>query len=147
KRTPPIRPRAGEARFRGDENIPIRMQRFMNEPLGDIRSVRIRRIDEVDAELRQTLQRADRFLPILRLAPDAGPGETHRAKAEPVNADVAADIERAGWGGTRCGAHASSPADFRAVRSSSCSQTTFRWRYTGEYCVNENGCRHRASLA
>ena len=47
------------------------MQRLRDQVLADLRSIRIRRIDQIHAEIRQPLQNALRLLAIFRLAPDA----------------------------------------------------------------------------
>ena len=68
----------------------------MDQQLRHVRPVGIRRIDEVDAKLGQSLQRAERFLAVGRRASNAGAGDAHGAEAETIDLDVAADLEAAG---------------------------------------------------
>jgi hypothetical protein len=87
---------AGQAALGGDDRLAaIGMQRFLDQPFGDIGAVGIGRIDEVDAEFRQALQRADGFGMIGRLAPDALAGDAHGAETETIDLDIAADLEGA----------------------------------------------------
>jgi hypothetical protein len=71
------------------------MKRLTNQFFTYIRSIRIRRVDEVDAELDRTAQDCDGFRPISWLAPHAVACQLHRTEAQPVNAKIAADCERA----------------------------------------------------
>src|SRR5207245_1676867 len=52
-------------------------------------------VDEVDAELDRTPEHADRGVVVLRRTPDALAGDAHRAEAETVHGQLAAEGERA----------------------------------------------------
>ncbi len=98
---PDIAPRANQSALGRDHQAGrIRMQRLADQPLADVGAVRIRRVDEVHAELQRPLQHASRVLRVLGLAPDAWPGQAHRTEAEAIDAQVAADGYRAGGGRT-----------------------------------------------
>ena len=71
------------------------MQRLADQVFADERSVRVRRVDEVDPELRQPPQDTQRLVSIVRLTPDALARDAHRAEAESIDGEVAADVERA----------------------------------------------------
>ena len=53
-------------------------------------------VDEVDAELDRAAQDRLRLVAVGGRAPDAGAGDPHRAEAEAVDGQVAADTDRAG---------------------------------------------------
>jgi len=57
------------------------MQRFGDQALANLRSIGIRGVDEVDAELHRAAQHAPRLGRILGLAPDPRPGDAHGAEA------------------------------------------------------------------
>src|SRR3546814_9014936 len=69
------------------------MKRLADELLGNVGSVGIGRVDEGHSQLWQSSQRAERLLPVGRLAPYALAGDPHRAEAEAVDLDIAADPE------------------------------------------------------
>src|ERR1700750_1482794 len=67
-----------------------------------MRPIRVSGVDEIDAQLQRSPQHSNRFLVIRWLAPHPRPGNSHRAKAEAIDTEVAADIEGAaewcyGW--------------------------------------------------
>src|ERR1017187_2175128 len=68
----------------------IRIQRLGNQLLTDIRTVGIRGVDEVDAQLKRAVQYAARLRRVLRCAPDIGSGNAHGAKAEAIHDQIAA---------------------------------------------------------
>src|SRR3546814_587593 len=74
------------------------MKRLADELLGNVGSVGIGRVDEGHSQLWQSSQRAERLLPVGRLAPYALAGDPHRAEAEAVDLDIAADPEGASGG-------------------------------------------------
>ena len=76
------------------ETVGVRVQRSRDELLGDVRAVAVGRVDEVDAELDRAPQHRDRGVVVARRAPDALAGDPHRAEAEAVDLEVAADRER-----------------------------------------------------
>ena len=94
---PHLRAGSRQAGLGGDEDVAVGMQRFADQLLGDIRPIGIGGVDEVHAELGQALQRADRFGPVGRLAPNSAAGDAHRAEAEAVDLDIAADPEGTGF--------------------------------------------------
>src|ERR1044072_4838204 len=69
------------------------MQRLRDQLFADFRTVRLGRVDEIHAELDRALEDANRFIAILRRTPDAFAGDAHRAEAEPVDREIAADGE------------------------------------------------------
>src|SRR5687768_11417761 len=71
QRRPLIRTRSRKARLGRHHEAPIRMQRLADELLRHVRPVRIRRVDEVDADLRETPKGTQRLGAIRRIAPDA----------------------------------------------------------------------------
>ena len=86
----------------------IRVKRFGNKALRDFRAVRVRRVDERDAEFHSAPQHGDAFLGVGWLTPNTFSGESHRAKAEPMNGKISSDCEDAASGGglvCQCGCH------------------------------------------
>src|SRR5207248_10672064 len=71
------------------------------EPLADLRTVGVGGIDESHAQLERPSQHPPALLWVLRLSPDARARETHRPEAEPVDGEVAAEVDpaRVGDGG------------------------------------------------
>jgi hypothetical protein len=92
---PDARARPPEPSLRGDEDAAIRIECFADELLRDIRPIGICGVDEIDAELRDALQRPQRFRSIFGRTPDAAAGDAHRAEAEAMDLGIAADLERA----------------------------------------------------
>src|SRR6476469_5125673 len=86
-----------------DQHAAIRMKRFLDQLLGDIRPIGIGGIDKIDAELGQTPQGAKRLSAVGRRTPNARAGDAHGAEAEAMNQDVAADLEGAGLAGVELG--------------------------------------------
>jgi hypothetical protein len=96
---PPVRRPNAWARTRqpglgGDQHAAIRMERLADELLRQVRPVGIGSVDEVDAELRQALQRAYGLRLVFRRTPNAFSGDAHGAEAEAMDFDLAADLER-----------------------------------------------------
>jgi hypothetical protein len=88
-----------EARFgRNDEIRRIRIQRLRNQSLRDFGPVRIRSVDDRDAELDGGFQDRNRLVVVGRLAPNAGPRDAHCAKAEPMHRKIAANRKGAARG-------------------------------------------------
>ena len=100
---PPVRSGARQARLGRDAHVPVRVQRLADEALGDVRAVRVGRVDEVDPQLARPPQRPDRLAAIGRLAPDARTGDSHRAEPEAMDPEVAAYLERPGGRRIRLG--------------------------------------------
>ena len=73
----------------------IGMQRLADQLLGNIGAIGIGGVDEIDAQFRQPLQHPQRLGLVARRTPDAGTGDLHGAKAQPVDRDLAADLEGA----------------------------------------------------
>src|SRR5450755_890591 len=67
--------RTGQPGLGGDANVAVRVERFVDEALGDVRTVRIGRVDEVDPQLARSFQGADCLRGIGRLAPDPRSGD------------------------------------------------------------------------
>ena len=84
-----------ESRLRRDhEPVGIRVERLADQLLVHVRPVRVGRVDEVDPELDGAAQDTDRLVVVARRAPDTRAGLLHRAEAEAVDPEVAADRER-----------------------------------------------------
>jgi len=81
---------------RDHEFLGVRMQRLVDQLLGDERPVRVGCVDERDAQLDRAPEHADGLVGVRRLAPDALAGQLHRAVAEPVDGRLPADLEGAG---------------------------------------------------
>ena len=80
--------RAGafEPAFRGDhQSFGIRMERFGDQFFADVRSIRFRCVDEVDAELDGPAEDRDGLVVISRRSPDACAGDAHCSESEAVN--------------------------------------------------------------
>ncbi len=101
QRPPRLRARPGEAAFRRDHHVFVRMQDLADEILADERAIGIRRVDEIDAEFRQQTQSFARRGGIGRIAPDAFASQPHGAEAEAVDCEIAADLELACAGSGR----------------------------------------------
>ena len=101
---PPIRHpfvRAGpvEAGFRRDhEPCWVRIERFGDEFFSHVRAVGISCVDKIDPEFNGAAQNSNRFVVIFRRPPDSFSREAHGAEAEPVDDEIAADSELAGFG-------------------------------------------------
>src|SRR5262249_2050867 len=91
--------RAREPGFGGNEKAVIRIERLADQLLGDIGAIGIGGVDEIDAEFGHALKRSERFGAILRRTPHARSGDAHRAEAEAMHLDVAANREGAGSAG------------------------------------------------
>src|SRR6185369_5968190 len=80
-RHPLVWARAVEACFSSDdEPRGIRMEGFGDDFLADVRSIRIRRVNKVDAEFDGATQDANGFLAVLGLAPHTRAGDAHGSK-------------------------------------------------------------------
>ena len=89
-------PGAGEAAFGGDMDRSVGVQRLADQVLGEVGPVGIGRVDEIDAEFGQAPERAQRFGAVLWRSPDSAPDDAHRAEAETVDLERAADAEASG---------------------------------------------------
>src|SRR6266481_8421612 len=106
-RSPVWHPLAGsrpcQAAFgRYNETFRVRMERFCDKQFARLRPVRIRRIDQIHTEFDGASENLERVLPIGRPTPDALPGNTHRAKTEPVDCKVAIQFPSSICGHFRC---------------------------------------------
>src|SRR5467141_3773033 len=89
---PLVRARPLEATLRRDDDaFRIGIQSLSEDCLADIGAVRIRRVDEIDAEFDGLSHDANGLTPIRRFAPDALAGEPHRTKSEPSHKEIVAD--------------------------------------------------------
>lgn len=75
------------------------MQRLADKRVADEGVVGIRGVDEGDAELHRAAQDADGFVVVAGRSPEARTGQPHRAVAQAVDREIAAESERAGGGG------------------------------------------------
>ena len=74
----------------------VRVQRLVDQVLGDVGAVGVGGVDEVDAQLGQRGEHGERLVVVRGRAPDAVAGDAHGAVAEAGDLEVAADLERAG---------------------------------------------------
>jgi hypothetical protein len=98
---PPVHlPLAGSATpetgLGGDQHAGVGMQRLVDQQFRHVGSVGVGRVDKVDAEIGQALERAQHFRAVGRRAPNALAGDAHGAEAQAIDLDVAADLEAAG---------------------------------------------------
>jgi len=70
-----------------------RMERFGDEQLVRFRSVSVGGIDQIHTELDRALQHLDRVCAVGWPTPNAFARETHRAETEPIDFEIAADLE------------------------------------------------------
>src|SRR5579875_3873397 len=83
--------------LRGDHKIfRIRIQGFGDEFLGDEWSIGVCGIDKVDSQLDSLAQNGKRSRAVFGRPPDSLACNSHRAVAEPMNGQIAADGERTG---------------------------------------------------
>jgi hypothetical protein len=64
----------------------IRMERLVDELVGDVRAIELGGVDVIDAGLHCPTQHGDRSISILRRPEDACTGELHRPKTEAMDA-------------------------------------------------------------
>jgi len=83
-----------ESRLGGDQQAVIRVERLADQHLGNVGSVGVGGVDEVDMERRQPFQDTDSLRAIVRFAPYAGARDPHGAEAEAIDRDFAADRKR-----------------------------------------------------
>src|SRR5207249_12032015 len=81
-----------EAAFGRDHQIAwIWIQRFRDQRLADVRTVRIRRVYERNAEPDCSMQCGKRRTAIGRRSPDPGPCHAHRAETKSMQRQIAAE--------------------------------------------------------
>src|SRR5262249_32788745 len=89
---PGLTPRSPEPAFgRDDQAFRIRVERFGNEPLVDLRTVGVGGIDEGDAELDSTPQHALSTRTIKRFTPYTRAAQAHGAEPEAIHGGVATE--------------------------------------------------------
>src|SRR5439155_18832071 len=92
---PLIRPLARQPALGGDNQLGwIGVQRFRDQVLGNMRTIGIGCIDEVDAEVNRRAQYGPRLLQVYRISPDPWTREAHGTEAETMNRQVASQKER-----------------------------------------------------
>src|SRR5216684_265267 len=97
---PLVRARPLEATLcRDDDAFRIGIQSFSNDALADIGAVRIRRVNEIDAEFDCASHDANGVTPLRRFAPDSLAGEPHRTQSEPSDEEIVADQQFAAEAG------------------------------------------------
>ncbi len=96
---PDVGRRALEAALGGDGHAVVRVQRLLDQLLRYFGAIGIGRVDEVDAQLGQTAQRGERAVAVGRRAEDARARDAHRAVAQAVDLEFAADAEGPGMRG------------------------------------------------
>jgi hypothetical protein len=93
---PGLTPRSPEPAFgRDDQAFRIRVERFGNEPLVDLRTVGVGGIDEGDAEPDSTHQHALSTRTIERFTPYTRAAQAHGAEPEAIHGRVATEGEAA----------------------------------------------------
>src|SRR6202042_2256663 len=103
---PVARPGSQEAALgRDDQAVRIRVQGLGDERLAHLRAVGIGRVDEVDVQFQRPAQGRLGLLAVRWLTPDPSARDPHRAVAQPVNREVAADVYGAGRRGRRVSRH------------------------------------------
>jgi hypothetical protein len=108
-RVPFARAGAGEPALGRDRDALVRVERLAQQILGDERPVGIGCVEQVDAELDRAAQHRYRGGSVARLAPHTGAWQLHRAVAESVYGQLAAEREgAAGLDGGSGGRHGSS---------------------------------------
>jgi hypothetical protein len=94
---PLVRTAARQAALGGDDEIiGVGVQRLGDQPLRDLGAVGVRCVDQVDVELDRAPQYPPALVGVAWLTPDSVAGEPHRAEAEAVDGQLAADVEGAG---------------------------------------------------
>ena len=81
---------------RNQVDASIRVQRFVDELLGDVGAVGIGGVDEIDPEPGKPLQGPGGLGPVHRWAPDTRTGDAHGSETESIDLDITADLERTG---------------------------------------------------
>jgi hypothetical protein len=71
-----------------DEIVGIGMQGFLDETIGDMRAIKIARIDMVHAAFDSQAQHGQCRIVIFRRPEDAGAGKLHCAIAKPLHAAI-----------------------------------------------------------
>jgi hypothetical protein len=66
------------------------MERLGDEQFACFRAVSIGRVDQIHTKLDCAPQHFERVLPVRRPPPNAFPSDAHRAKAEPIDREIAA---------------------------------------------------------
>src|ERR1700735_48042 len=93
-RHPFIRTRTFESRFRCDHQARrVWVECFGNNFLAYARAVRIGGVDKINSERDGIVKNADGFVAVLGLAPNSFAGDSHRAVAEAVDAQVASNLK------------------------------------------------------
>jgi hypothetical protein len=84
-----------KAALRRDDQVSgVGIKRFGDQRLADCRAVGIGGVDEIDAAVNHPAQQREGARAAWRVAPDAGAGDAHRAKAEAPYRKIAADRDR-----------------------------------------------------
>jgi hypothetical protein len=78
------------------------MKRLRDQQFADFGAVSVGGVDKVHTELDDPTQNFERIFSISRPTPDAFAGDPHRAKAESINREIAAQEEGSMTGRTRC---------------------------------------------
>src|SRR6266480_7360771 len=83
----------GQTAFRGDnKSLGIRVERLRYEQFACFRPVRVGGVDQVHTEFDGAPQNLERVLSIRRPTPNPFPGDAHRAKAESIDREIAAQL-------------------------------------------------------
>ena len=109
ERNPDVRAGSREAALGPDMDLAVRRKSFPDQLFGKIGAIGIGGVDEVDAEIGQAAQRFQRLGAVRGRAPDSAADDAHRAEAEAVDVEGAADAKAAGLGGVD---HGQSPRVF-----------------------------------
>src|SRR6185369_2160128 len=97
---PLVRARPLEAPFRGDDDaFRIGIQSLRNDALADMGAVRIRRVNEIDAEFDGASHDANGLVSVPGFAPDSLTGQPHRTESEPGHEEIVTDQQFAAEAG------------------------------------------------
>src|SRR6266436_4994909 len=90
---PLARSRSCETAFcRDNKPLGIRMERLCDQQLACFRAVSVCRVDQVHTQFDGALENFDRIVAVGRPTPNTFPGYPHRAKAEPIDGKIAAQL-------------------------------------------------------
>ena len=143
ERNPDVRAGAREPALGRDLNLAVGRKRFAYQLFGKVRAVGVRGVDEVDAEIGQPAQRLQHLGAIGRRTPDSTADDAHRAEAETIDVEGAANAKAAGFSGVD---HGSSPKSLLSALTASWPAAASRIEST-IYCrrsSSQRSCRdHR----
>ena len=122
----------------------VRVKRLRNQPLGNLRSVCVRGVNQVHAQLNRPPQHAPRSLRVVRLAPCTRPHQAHRSVTHPVHRQVAANQESsARCRVRRCGLHIEFVFDAPPLAVNEIQRIAFTGNKAAPRCVSSRQQQHQ----